>query len=112
MRGVVTDDKTPDDHLPVHLILGTNEYAKICTHAQIRLGRQGEPVAELISIGWMIMAPEDGVDRTNGFLGANSSSDYESLCSFDVLGLADSPSGDQRVVYEEFREQLSYVPSC
>ena len=32
--------------------------------------------------------------------------DYEDLCKLDVLGLADSPSGDQSVVYDEFKEQL------
>ena len=110
MLGVVMDNKTHDDHLPVHLILGTNEYAKICTHAQIHLGRQGKPEAKLICFGWVIMAPGDGVDRTNGFLAINSSSDYERLCSLDVLGLADSPSGDQKVVYEEFGEQLTRSP--
>ena len=32
--------------------------------------------------------------------------DYEDLCKLDVLGLEDSPSGDQSVVYDEFKEQL------
>ena len=32
--------------------------------------------------------------------------DYEDLCKLDVLGLADSLSGDQSVVYDEFKEQL------
>ena len=32
--------------------------------------------------------------------------DYEDLCKLDVLGLAVSPSGDQSVVYDEFKEQL------
>ena len=35
-----------------------------------------------------------------------SKTDYEELCQLDVLGLADSPTGDQGVVYEEFKEQL------
>ena len=57
LQSVVMEDKTPDDHLPVHLILGANEYTKIRTNAQLRLGRQGEPVAELIRFGWVIVAP-------------------------------------------------------
>ena len=32
--------------------------------------------------------------------------DYEDLCKLDVLGLTDSPSGDQSVVYDEIKEQL------
>jgi hypothetical protein len=35
-----------DRKLPVYLIIGANEYAKIRTHTQARVDRQGEPVAE------------------------------------------------------------------
>ena len=31
---------------------------------------------------------------------------YEEFCKLDVLGLADSPSGDKGVVYDEFKEKL------
>lgn len=40
------------------------------------------------------------------FLTQTSRVDYEDLCKLDVLGLEDSPSGDQSVVYDEFKEQL------
>ena len=33
-------------------------------------------------------------------------SDYDKLRRLDVLGLADTPEGDQEVVHQEFREQL------
>ena len=56
------------------------------------------------------MAPGQEVDLTAGFLAVNSSADYYRLCAVDVLGLADSPSCDQGVVYEELREQLSRHP--
>ena len=97
LQSVVMEDKTSNDHLPVHLILGANEYDKICTNVQQCLGRQGEPVPELTHFGWVIMVQGDGIDWTNGFLGflAINSSDYKCLWSLDVLGLADSPSGDQ-----------------
>jgi hypothetical protein len=36
--------------------------------------------------------------------------DYENLCNLDVLGLKDSPAGDQQSVYEEFKEQLISRP--
>ena len=38
----------------------------------------------------------------------STKSDYDKLCRFDidVLGLADTPAGDQEVVHQEFREQL------
>ena len=42
-----------------------------------------------------------------GLLAGNATADYEQLCALDVLDLADSPTGDQREVYREFREQLT-----
>ena len=40
----------------------------------------------------------------------NSNSDFERLCSLDVLGLTDTPAGDQFDVYDEFKEQLTRSP--
>ena len=42
-----------------------------------------------------------------GLLAGNATADYERLPALDVLYLADSPIGDQREVYREFREQLT-----
>ena len=74
------------------------------------LGRQGEPVAELTRFSWAIMAPGDGADLKTGFLAVNTTTDYDRLCTLDVLGLEDSPPGDQGEVYKEFREQLTRHP--
>ena len=40
------------------------------------------------------------------FLTQTSSADYEKLCRLDILGIEDSPTGDQGEVYKEFQEQL------
>ena len=110
MRDIKLDNVPIKKELPVHLILGANEYAKIRTRAQLRVGRQGETLAEHTRFGWSIMAPGVESDVTAGFLAVNSTVDYEHLCSLDVLGLADTPSGDQEMVHEEFREQLRRDP--
>ncbi len=39
-------------------------------------------------------------------------SDYEQLCRLDVLDLEDAPEHDQRVDYNEFKEQLTRNPEC
>ena len=101
------EDQSLEDHLPVHIILGANEYAQIRTRVPLRVGRRGEPVAEHTCFGWAIMAPGVEADLSAGFLAVDAIQDYEMLCSLDVLGLADSPAGDQQEVYREFREQLS-----
>jgi hypothetical protein len=55
------------------------------------------------------MAP--GLDSDDvRFLAVNSSTYYQCLCALDVIGLADSPTGDQDVVHQEFREQLTRDP--
>ena len=52
----------------VHLILGTNEHAKIKTGTRQRIGRPGEPVAEYTRLGWTIMSPGKELDFGNMFL--------------------------------------------
>ena len=60
--GVTTNDNDEKVMLPVHLILGTNEYAKIKTGARPRVGRSGEPVAEYTKFGWTILSPGTELD--------------------------------------------------
>ena len=86
--GVELQDQSLDRRLPVHIILGANQYVQIHTHTQPRVGRCGEPVAEFTRFGWALMAPGN---LSAGFLAVDAVSDYEKLCALDVLGLADSP---------------------
>ncbi len=104
--GVELEDQSSDRRLPVHIILGANEYAQILKHTQRRVGRHGGPVAEFTRFGWALMTLGIEADVSAGFLAVDTVSDYKKLCALDVLGLADSPAGDQLEVYKEFREQL------
>ena len=56
------------------------------------------------------MSPGSESDLTNMFLTQTSAADYEALCRLDVLGLQDHPVGDQDLVFEEFKEQLTRNP--
>ena len=110
LRGVVMDDVDEKDNLPVHIILGANDFAKIRTSEKLRVGRRGDPVAEFTRFGWTIMSPGASAGSTNAFLTLNSAtSDYEQLCALDVLGLAEQ-SGSQAEVYDEFKETLKRSP--
>ena len=51
LRGVHMDDDDDKDLLPVHILLGANDYAKIRTSENLRVGRIGEPVAEHTKFG-------------------------------------------------------------
>ncbi|XP_068679106.1 uncharacterized protein [Montipora foliosa] len=106
LNGVRMDDDDIKDRLPVHIILGANDFAKIRTGERLRVGRRGDPVAEFTRFGWTIMSPGADRELATAYLAINSNADYERLCALDVLGLADSSTGDQGDVYEEFKEQL------
>ena len=100
LKGVEMDDKDERDQLPVHLILGANDFAKIRTSVRMRVGRRGEPVAEFTRFGWALMSPGSEKDLSHVYLATSSTLDYERLCSLDVLGLADTPTGDQGAVLQ------------
>ena len=86
---MVNKDKKPE--LPVHLVIGTNEFTQIKMETAPKIGRQGEPIAEKTKFGWTIMSPGKEIEVNDLFLTQTSSADYESLCRLDVLDLKDSP---------------------
>ena len=110
LKGVDIEDTDTKSLLPVHVILGASDYAKIKTSTSQRTGSIGEPVAEFTLFGWTIMSPGTEQNLDSIFLAQTTSTSYEELCRMDVLGLEDKPNGDQSVVYEEFIEQLSRSP--
>ena len=53
LMGVTMDDEDTKPELPIHLILGASEYSRIKTHTKPKIGKAGEPIAELTTLGWM-----------------------------------------------------------
>ena len=106
LKGVTLDDIDDRPRLPIHIILGNSECPRISTTEPQRVGREWDPVACYTKLGWTITSPGKEIDTTSMLLTQMSSVDYEELCKLDVLGLADTPTGDQGVVYDEFKEQL------
>ena len=59
----------------------------------------------------LFMSPDAETNLSSTvYLTRSSSTDYEQLCSLDVLGLENKPAGDQQAVYNEFQEQLVRLP--
>lgn len=110
LKGVYMEDMDTKSQLPVHLILGASEYCKIKTRKPQRTGAIGQPVAELTRFGWTILSSGKEVSLQNMLLTQTAIGDYEQLCRMGVLGLADTPSGDQGVVHAEFLEGLRRDP--
>ena len=110
LKGMDIEDTDTKSLLPVHVILGASDYAKIKTSTSQRTRSIGEPVPEFTLFGWTIMSPGTEQNLDSMFLAQTTSTSYEELCRMDVLGLEDKPNGDQSVMYEEFIEQLSRSP--
>ena len=94
MQGVKITDHDKKDQLPIHVVLGSVEYACIKTETKPQIGQDGEPVAEKTKLGWSIMSPGSEFDHNAMLLTQTSQSDYEDLCRLDILGLADTPEHD------------------
>ena len=104
------NDNDVKDSLPVHVILGSGEYAKIKTQTKPRIGSEKAPIAELTKFGWFLMGPGYEFDSNVMLLTQTSQVEYEELCRLDVLGLEDTPQHDQSMVFSEFKEQLTRSP--
>lgn len=110
LQGVKIIDRDTKEQLPIHVVLGSGEYARVKTETKPQIGQDGEPVAEKTKLGWFIMSPGSEFDHNTMLLTQTSQSDYEDLCRLDVLGLADTPEHDQSMVHAEFKEQLQRSP--
>ena len=65
LAGVTMLEKSAKDFLPVHLILGSGDFAKLKTETTPKIGKHLEdPVAKLTKLGWVITHPSIGVNRT------------------------------------------------
>ena len=70
-----------------------------------RIGKTGEPMAELSQFGWMIMSPGQE-DHSNVYLTQLSTHEHEQLYRLDGLALGDTEDGDQDIVYTELKGKL------
>ena len=52
----VMDDEDTKSELPIHLILGASEYSRIKTDSKPRIGKLGEPFAELTTLRWTMVS--------------------------------------------------------
>ena len=106
LNGAKFEDPDTCNEIPIHLVLGVSDYAKIKTTAALKVGLPGEQVAKKTLLGWTVMTP--GKEREGPILLTQSTTlDYEQLCSLDVLGLADRHENDQKMVLSEFEEELN-----
>ena len=87
------------------------DYLRIKTMTKPRIWQPEEPVVEKMQLGWTIISPgRQSKGLSNMLVTRNSTCDHDQLCRLDVLGIEDQPSGDQELVYKEFKDQLQRHP--
>lgn len=59
------NDVDTKSRLPVHIILGACDYAKLKTESVPKIDEPGQPVAELTKFGWIIMSSGKRASRLN-----------------------------------------------
>ena len=80
LESVKMDDDDTKPQLPIHLVLGNSEYARIKTSTKPLVGNDCEPIAEKTKLGWFIMSPGVEFDKNTMLLTQTSQADFENLC--------------------------------
>ena len=105
LNGAKFEDPDTRTQIPIHLVLGASDYAKIKTSTAQKVGQPGEPVAEKTLLGWTVMSP--GKEGEGPILLTQSTTmDYEQLTSLDVLGLADRNENDRKLCIMNSKSSL------
>ena len=111
LQGVKITDCDTKHQLPIHVVLGSREYAHVTSDTKPQIGQDGEPAAEKTNLGWFIMSPGSEFDHNTMLLMQTSQSDNEDLCRLDILGLADTPEHDQRLSSAHY-DNLLHIRIC
>ena len=99
-----TDEK---EQLPVHIVLGASDFAKIKIEKSPQVGKIGEPFSELTEMGWVMMSPSRESDVVSALYTQTSINDYEKLCGTDILGLEENHYNHDEFVLDKFKKQLN-----
>ena len=93
------------EQLPVYVILGANDFAKIKMEKSPQVGKIGESFAELTKMVSVMMPPGRESDAVSASYTQTSISDDEKLCNTDILGLEESHYIHDELVLEKFKKQ-------
>ena len=83
LKDVHMNDTDEKEQLPVHIILGASDFAKIKFEKSPRARKIGKLFAELTKTGWPMMFPGRESDVVSPLYKQISISDYQKLCSND-----------------------------
>ena len=75
LKEVHMNDMDEKEQLPVHIILGASDFAKIKMEKSPQVGKTGEPFAELTKMGWVMISPGRESDVVSALYTQTSVSD-------------------------------------
>lgn len=78
LQGVHMDNDERKYLLPIHIILGANDYAKIRLSASVLVGQDGDPVVQHTKFGWPLCL----LEQLKKCLTVNSTTDYDNLTTY------------------------------
>ena len=79
LKDIIINDTDTKKELPVHVILGAEDYTKIKTQERARVGQLREPIAKLTKLGWLVISPGQETSVTKMLFSKTSVHDYENL---------------------------------
>ena len=107
----LSDEEELADQLPVHIILGAADYQRIHSTEPPILGNNPDtdPGAEFTMLGWILYGRliSDGGGVEKEFLLTSSRSEFERLCSMDLLGLDDTDTLNPSF-HQDFKDQIEF----
>jgi hypothetical protein len=80
MKGIKVHETETKKSLPICVVLGSGEYARVKKKERPLIGNEGEPVADYTKLGWLVMSPGTELDEKTMTLTQTTQSDYEELC--------------------------------
>ena len=107
LRGIrFTEEKSAGDLLPVHLLLGVQDFNRIkMERAPIIGGSKQRPVAEQTTLGWILYAGGANSPVINKcYLTMTGPQQFQAMVRLDVLGLEEP--AEQSFNHEEFKKQI------
>ena len=75
LKEVKLNETETKKSLPIHVVLGSGEYARVKTQERPRVGKEGEPIAELNKLGWFVMSPGTEFDELRMMMTQTSQAD-------------------------------------
>ena len=106
LKGIKMNEGDTKPELPIHVILGASNYAKIKMRKCPRVGKISEPIAEQTKMGCVIMSPGRESDLVSSLYTKTSVSDFNRSCDIDVLGVEENHLSHDENVYKKFKQQL------